>query len=220
MKFLLPVLTISLLSFPAFSDETNKEENDDALYSMNFEEEDEGFYPLDFLVLEGDFQVKAQDDNKLLVLPGTPLRTMGFLYGPTITENVMVSGEFFSERVNRRFPRFGIGLCGVMGYKLRINPAKRALELYLGDDVVAQAPYKWSSGKWSTIQLAIVKDSDSQWTVKGKAWNHGDEVPETWTIEHVTSDEPINGRPTAWGTPYSERDILFDNLSVEEWSEE
>lgn len=200
---------------------------DDAIYTMNFEKEDLDYYPMDFLVLEGDFKVEQQDGNRVLALPGQPLNTMGFLFGPTKYENIRVSGRFLSENVKRRYPRFGVGLCGVMGYKLRINPASRLLELYSGDDVVARAPYKWKSGAWAHVMMQLVKSPEGKWTVQGKAWMEGDKEPDAWFIEYQPSDdaedsndlkEPIPGRPTAWATPYSGLPIYIDDLKVEKGS--
>ncbi len=209
------VFSLSLLFLaPTMAEETKPD--DGALYSMDFEKEDDGYYPMDFLVLEGDFQVEPKDGNKVLTLPGQPLNTMGFLFGPTKFENIRVSAKFLSENVKRRYPRFGVGLCGVMGYKLRINQASRSLELYLGDDVAAKAPYKWTSGEWAHIMLQIVKTSEDNWIVQGKAWKVSDKEPENWLIEYTAKDEPISGRPTAWATPYSSKPIYIDDLRIEE----
>ena len=151
----------------------------------------------------------------MLTLPGQPLNTMGFLFGPTEYENIRVSARFLGENVKRRYPRFGVGLCGVMGYKLRINQASRSLELYLGDDVVAKAPYKWKSGAWAHVVMQLTKSPDGKWSVQGKAWTEGDTAPDAWMIEHAVSEDPISGRPSAWATPYSGLPIYLDDLKVE-----
>lgn len=213
MRWLAGLCLLAAATMPIHAQEQTAK--DDALYTMNFEKEDLGYYPIDFLVLEGDFKVEQQDGNRVLALPGQPLNTMGFLFGPTEYENIRVSGRFLSENVKRRYPRFGVGLCGVMGYKLRINPATRSLELYLGDDVVMKAPYKWKSGAWACIVMQLLKSPEGKWTVQGKAWTEGDKEPQAWMLEYQVSEEPISGKPIAWATPYSGLPIYIDDLRIE-----
>ncbi|MDP8242844.1 MAG: hypothetical protein P9L94_02100 [Candidatus Hinthialibacter antarcticus] len=213
MKWMAGLCLLAASTAPLMAEEPK--EKDNALYAMNFEKEDLGYSPMDFLVLEGDFQVEQQEENRVLTLPGQPLNTMGFLFGPTEYENIRVSARFLSENVKRRYPRFGVGLCGVMGYKLRINQASRSLELYLGDDVVAKSPYKWKSGAWAHIVMQLLKSPDGKWSVQGKAWMEGEKEPEAWMLEFAATEEPISGRPTAWATPYSSRPIYIDDLKVE-----
>src|SRR6266850_6368601 len=43
------------------------------LYENNFEKEEPGKVPADFMVLDGGFAVKEQAGNKFLELPGSPL---------------------------------------------------------------------------------------------------------------------------------------------------
>ncbi|MBI1387820.1 MAG: hypothetical protein GC154_05180 [bacterium] len=220
MKVLKFPLLILAFALPIGAAEENAEKTEettkkDAIYAMDFSEEDEGFYPLDFLVLEGDFEVVDLDGDKALMLPGMPLSTMGFLYGPTEYENRRVSARIKGENEKRRYPRFGIGLCGVNGYKLRVTPSKRALELYKGDEVIAETPYKWTTGKWTNLVIQLRRDG-AGWVVEASAWQEETERPEDWMIRFESSDEPINGRPTAWGTPYSGHPIYFDDLILSE----
>ena len=127
------------------------------LYENNFEKADVGKVPEDFLVLDGGFVVKEESGNKFLELPGAPLDNFGVLFGPTETANVAVSARIHGTGKGRRFPAFGVGLNGVGGYKIQITPAKKVIELFKGEDVVASAPYTLR-----TCRRSMVHASDSQ----------------------------------------------------------
>src|SRR3569623_2156842 len=109
-------------------------------YENNFEKAQVGSVPEDFLVLDGNFAVKEDKGNKFLELPGAPLDTYGVLFGPNEKENAAVSARIFGSARGRRYPVFDVGLNGVGGYKLRVSPAKKQLELYRGDAVKKSVP--------------------------------------------------------------------------------
>src|ERR1041385_8725194 len=103
------------------------------LYQNDFEKATPGTVPDDMLVLDGAFAVtNAPDGNKVLELPGSPLETYGLLFGPTGQNGFSVQARILSTGKGRRFPVFGVGLNGVAGYRLRISPGKKALEISKG----------------------------------------------------------------------------------------
>lgn len=206
------LLTVPTLTTIASHHEDSEEKK--YLYLENFEEIDVDDYPLDFLVLDGYFAVVESDGGRVLELPATPLNSFGAIFGPTQNSDLYIQAEFKSDRRGRVGPRFGVGLCGVNGYKLRITPNKRALELYDGEDVVQEVPFRWKSNEWATIHLQIRQTEESKWIVEGKAWQ-GEDVPEEWMISFETEEEPNNGKPSIWGTPYSEKPIWFDNIIID-----
>src|SRR6185369_3874968 len=53
------------------------------LYENNFEKEQVGKVPENFLVLDGGFTVKEEAGNKFLELPGSPLDSYSVQFGPT-----------------------------------------------------------------------------------------------------------------------------------------
>lgn len=194
---------------------------EDALFYEGFEELNAGDYPpLDFLVLDGDFIVQGDEENKWLELPATPLNTFGAIFGPSQNVDVMVSAQIKSQARRRSMPRFGIGLCGVNGYKLRVTPAKQSVELFLGNEVVASETFEWESEEWTHLVLQIRQTGDAKWVVEGSAWIQGKEMPEEWLIHYETEEEPINGKPSIWGTPYSSYPILYDHILVDETKDE
>lgn len=208
MRMLLLVM-LTWIGTAAFSAEVK--------YQIDFEKVEIGSVPEDFLVLNGDFQVKEQDGNKFLHLPGAPLDDYGLLFGPNLRENITVTARFFGTNKGRRYPVFEIGLNGVGGYKLRVSPGKRALELFRGDNLKKTVPLKWKPGQWTHLKLQVLKTGDSEWKIEGKLWQEGAQKPvepAEPAIAITDTEEPINGRASVSGMPYSGTPIRFDDFKL------
>jgi hypothetical protein len=171
--------------------------------------------PSDILVLDGRFAVRQLQNDKVLELPGSPLETYGVLFGSSARDSVAVSARIYGTRKGRRFPAFAVSLGGVSGFRLQITPAKRALELMQGDQVLQSAPWEWKSGTWTHLRLQINKASQGLWNVQGKAWTAGDPEPGDWTLTRSLSKQPVSGKAGVWGKPFSGTPIQFDDLRVE-----
>lgn len=184
------------------------------LFENNFEQVEAGPLPDTFMVLDGGFEVKAEGGNKFIELPGAPLESFGILFGPTEKENVAVSARIDGTNKGRRYPTFAVGLNGQGGYKMQVSPAKKAIELYKGDEVVTSVPFEWKSGEWTMMRLQIRKTGDGAWKVEGKAWPQGGTEPKDWLINFDEKKEPTAGRASIWGQPYATTPIQFDDLKV------
>ena len=186
----------------------------DSLYQTNFEKTEIGEVPNEFLVLDGDFAVKQEGGNKYLELPGAPLDSFGFMFGPSARHGNEISARMFGTKKGRRYPVFGIALNGVSGYRLQVAPAKRAIELLKGSAVVAKVPFRWGGGEWLRLALWVEQTGDTEWTVSGKVWVDGKAAPAKPTITHKETKEPRNGKPSIWGSPYSGTPIRYDDIVV------
>jgi hypothetical protein len=189
----------------------------DAAFQNDFEKADVGknASDLEFLVIgDGEFKVVQDEKSKVLELNPIPLETFGCLFGPTETENVEAQLRAFGTLTGRRFPVFGVGLSGVGGYILRVNPSKKQLELLKGEEVKANVPYAWKTGTWTIVKLSVQKVKDGQWAVNGKAWEQGSEEPKDWLVKFDETEKPLSGRGSLWGIPYAGTPIRFDDLSV------
>ena len=184
-----------------------------SLYENNFEKAEIDKVPDGFLVLDGGFAVKEDSGNKFLELPGAPLDTFGVLFGPTQGTDVAVSARIFGTGKGRRFPTFGVGLNGAGGYRLVVSPAKKALELFKGDESVATGAFDWESGSWTMLKLQVRKSGDT-WKIEGKAWKEKTEEPKTWLISYEEKAKPSDGRAAVWGNPFSGTPIRFDDLLI------
>ena len=196
-------LTASLLAQPA-----------QPLYENDFSKAELDQVPGDFLVIDGQFTVKQDGDNRVLELPGAPLETFGLLFGPTEKDGLAVSARIFGTGTGRRFPTFAVSLNGVSGYKLQVAPARKSLELWKAERLLTSVPFAWESGRWTHLQLQLRKAKDGGWEALGKAWTHSAPEPDAWTITHVAKEEPSAGRPGIWGSPFSGTPIRYDDLKV------
>ena len=184
------------------------------LYQNNFEQTETGNVPDEFLVLDGDFAVKAESGNKYLELPGAPLDAFGFMFGPSARHGNEISARMFGTKKGRRFPVFGVALNGVNGYRLQVTPAKRAIELLKAGAVAAKVPFRWSGGEWLRLALRVEQTDDAEWTISGKVWADGKKAPAKPTLTYKETKEPRNGKPSIWGSPYSGTPIRYDDIVV------
>lgn len=183
-------------------------------YENNFENAEVGSVPEDFLVLDGNFAVREVDGNKVLELPGAPLDTFSLLFGPTEKENVAAVARFYGQAKGRRYPVFDIGLNGVGGYKLRVSPGKQQLELFKGDIVKKSVALKWKPSQWTHLKLQVVKTAEKAWKVEGRIWPEGADEPAEPAVTFTDSEEPVAGRASVSGMPYSGLPIRFDDFVV------
>lgn len=205
----LMVLSCACWCLAAHAAETAK-----PLYQNDFSKGEVGKLPEEMLLLDGGFAVQEVAGNKVLQLPGAPLETFGVLFGPTEASGLAVSARAHSTKKGRREPAFALGLNGNAGYKLQISAAKKLVELYKGDEVIAKEPFSWESDSWTMLKLQVRKVKDGEFAIEGKAWKQGTPEPAKWTVAHTETSEPSAGRASIWGNPFAGTPIDFDDLVV------
>lgn len=180
---------------------------------LDFQAAPPGKVPEGLLVLDGGFAVQAEGDARFLELPGAPLETYGVLFGPAVTNNVTVTARIFGTGQGRRFPTFAVGLAGASGYKLRVSPGKKALELLKGDAVLQSTPFQWPSGNWVHLRLEV-RAAGAGCRLEGRAWAEGGIEPSGWMLTHEEAQPPRPGRASIWGAPFAGTPIRYDDLEV------
>jgi hypothetical protein len=183
------------------------------LYQTDFEKAEVGKVPEEFLVLDGGFAVRQDAGNKFLELPGSPLDSFSAQFGPNEAADISVSGRIYGTGKGRRFPTFGVGLNGVAGYRLQVSPAKQLIEIFKDQTPVGSAHYEWVSGEWLHFRLQVRKVDSGKWLVEGKIWTSAE--PEKWLVSFEEKEEPVAGRASIFGSPFSGTPIRFDDLRVE-----
>src|SRR5438128_12038565 len=175
-KLCVELILLIGLAFGAFAQQAKP------LYQNDFEQAALDKVPEDFLVLDGRFAVKEEGGNKFLELPGAPLDAYGVLFGPTEKEGTAVSARVFGTGKGRRYRTFAVGLNGqgTSAYRLQVSPAKKALELFKGDELKASVAYEWQSGTWTWLRLQVRKVKDGGWKVEGKVWTN--KQPPDWMV--------------------------------------
>jgi hypothetical protein len=188
------------------------------MYEENFTRVEGEAVPDGIMVLDGQFAVKGTGPDRCLELPGAPLESFGVLFGKSAAAsgNREVEARIYATKTGRKFPTFAAGLSGVNGYKVRISPAKNAVELVLGDalEVKATAPFVWKSGEWTNLKLQVVLVGTMA-KVHCKAWQGGEE-PKDWTLRFESTELPPPGMAGVWGMPFSGTPIRFDDFKVTE----
>ena len=92
-------------------------------FSEDFSGVDVGAEPENIFILDGEYTVQKEEDNKCLTLPGTPMGDFGLLFGPREREKPLeLNFAFFATKKGRRMPSIAASIGGVRGYRLRLNP--------------------------------------------------------------------------------------------------
>jgi len=182
-------------------------------YQQDFQKSPDDSMPEELLVINGTFAVKSEGNEKFLQLPGEPLDTFGFMLGADETNSITASIR--ATNTGKRFPEFGLGLCGAAGYRLWLQPSIGELQLLKGDNVKIAKPHDWKPAQWLTLRLQLTKQNNKT-ILQGKIWPRGTDEPKDWTItfEDTETDKPPKGRPSVWGIPYSGTPIDFDDIAI------
>ncbi|MBL62240.1 MAG: hypothetical protein CMI30_02420 [Opitutae bacterium] len=187
----------------------------DMVYENDFSSYPVGEEPDDLFILDGDFAVREIDGNKVLSLPGDPVGDFGILFGPRVKgKPVELRCRVSSTRKGRRMPAFAAALGGVSGYRLRLNPATRNLQLILGEETVATAPFAWESGAWTHLRFRAEAKGENATMVFAKTWIGGTKEPVEWNLVHEFPTPFAGGKCCLWGLPYASTEIRFDSLQV------
>lgn len=168
--------------------------------------------PPEELMVDGQFSVREESGNRFLELPGAPLETYWLLFGPSTVSGVQAQARIWGTKAGRKQPVFALGLNGQGGFKLRISPAKQAMELLLGDDVLTSAPFQWKSGEWTHLRLQI-RPQGTGIIAEGKAWQ-GEQEPADWLVKQERTTPLPAGRAGVWGLPFSGTPLRFDDFKI------
>src|SRR4030095_1377805 len=183
------------------------------LFSENFEAAAVGKLPEGFKVLAGGFAVQQEGSRKFMELPGSPLDTFGVLFGPVVKAPIGASANIFGTKAGRKFPAFGVSVCGAGGYRLQVSAAKKTLEIFKGDEVRASVPFEWSGGGWTKLRIRV-RPAGAGCIVEGKAWPYSGSEPIEWLIKYEAPEPATPGQAGVWGSPFSGTPIRFDDLVV------
>jgi hypothetical protein len=149
-----------------------------------------------------------------LHLPAEPLELHGVMFGPALLDDLRVTARFHAEANGRQFPEFGLGLNGLGGYRLMVSPGQKKMKLFRNDVLVHEAVHTWVPGDWTHMTLQVRPMPGLKWRVTAKVWHSSELEPKEWQIAWTENVEPLPGRATAWGQPYSGMPIAVDDVRV------
>ena len=149
-----------------------------------------------------------------LRLPAEPLELHGVMFGPALLDNLRVSARFQSRAEGRLFPEFGLGLNGIGGYRLMVSPGQKKLKLFRNNVLVHEMDQTWVPGDWTHMTFQIQSLPGLKWRVMAKVWHSSELEPKEWQLMWTESVEPLIGRATVWGQPFTGTPIAIDDLRV------
>ena len=211
MKLIITILLIISIS-PIFLSGQEK-------YANDFESLEIDTFPKGMMEIDGIFKIKSLDADKskrgkILEMAAEPLSENAVIFGPSVKKSATLQAKVKGYRKRRSYPRFGIGLHGISGYRLRVVPSKSVIELVKNEEPLKSVPFKWTPDQWLNLRLKISNDGDS-WKISGSAWTDGAQEPKQETISHIHEGSPGQGKASLWGTAYSGKVIQFDDLTLE-----
>lgn len=177
---------------------------------------DEGVPPDDLFVVEGTIKIVTKDGSKAIMIDPVPIVDATAQIGDSAAGTSIIQAKVLASKKGRSYPRFGVSVHGLSGHRLFVNCAKKQLELIKSDEVVASAPYTWTSDAWTQIKLEVVLGADGNWQISGKAWPGDGQEPTDPQIKHQEPKDKIkgNGKAAIWGTPFSELPIYIDEVKL------
>jgi hypothetical protein len=174
----------------------------------------EGVPPKEVFIVDGTIRVASKDGSKTLMVDANPIVDATAQLGDSSVGASSIQLKAFASKKGRSYPRFGVSIHGMSGYRFIVNCAKKQLELIKNDAVVKSVPFTWTTDTWTTVKLWVEQTKGSQWLVSGKAWPTSEAEPADPQITHSDAAFKGSGKAAIWGTPFSETSIYFDDIAI------
>lgn len=172
-----------------------------------------GKLPDELMVVEGEFEIVEDGGNKILTMKPEPLAEGGVLLGKSLKAGGTMKAKIKATNRKRSYPKFGVGIGGTSGYRFRIVPAEKLVEIVKEDERLASAECSWKSDAWHWVEFSALAGADGKWALEGRLWEDGQPRPEKPTLT-LAAGVGSSGKCSVWGTPYSGTPILFDDIEI------
>lgn len=183
-------------------------------FHADFEDQKPGPVPSSYFVVDGTWSVAEIDGGRALRLAEVPIVDAQIQVGESLKDaGGTVSARVKADRKRRSYPRFGVGLHGMSGFRLRLVPVQNRLELVRNEEVVGSADLKWDSASWWHLELTVAPAAQG-WSVTGRAWAAGSDRPAQPQIEAAADEAKFSGKASVFGTAFAGLPIYFDDLAV------
>lgn len=174
----------------------------------------EGEPPKEVFVVDGTIKIAAHEGNKAIVVDPAPITDASAQLAVSAAGNASIESRIFATKRGRSTPRFGVSVHGMSGYRLLVNPAKKALELVKNDQTVVSVPFTWTAGAWLKVKLEAKKGAGDAWSISGKAWAADAAEPAEALIKHEDKGLKGQGKCAIWATPFSGEPVFFDDIRI------
>ena len=175
----------------------------------------EGVPPKEVFVVDGTIKIAKKDGSKAIMIDPSPIVDANAQLGDSSNGTASIEARMFASKKGRSYPRFGVSVHGMSGYRLIVNCAKKEIELIKNDVTVKTAPFPWATDTWTRLKLEARQVEAKKWLVSAKAWPADGTEPAEALITHADDTIKGQGKAAIWGTPFSEMPIYIDNIKVE-----
>lgn len=183
-------------------------------FEIKADEWAEGEPPKEVFVVDGTIKIAAREGNKAIVIDPAPITDASAQLAVSAAGNASIEARIFATKRGRSTPRFGVSVHGMSGYRLLVNPAKKALELAKNDQTIATVPFTWTSDVWLKVKLEAKKGEGDAWSITGKAWAADAAEPAEALIKHEDKGLKGQGKCAIWATPFSGEPVFFDDIRI------
>ena len=183
-------------------------------FELDLTEVELGAEPDGLFVVDGEFVAAEGAGGKVLELNAEPLAEGLVLLGDSLRGGGAIRARVEAAKRGRSYPRFGVGLHGISGYRLRVVPARKMLEIVADEEVVAEAAFAWNGEVATWLKLRVFSGGEGKWNVKGWAWSEGDEEPEEALLSVDFEKDRLSGKGVLSGTPYAGLPIYYDKVTI------
>ncbi|MDB6138858.1 MAG: hypothetical protein JWO94_1930 [Verrucomicrobiaceae bacterium] len=184
-------------------------------FAFDCEKWQEGVPPKEVFVVDGTIKIAKKDGNKAIMIDPSPIVDASAQLGDSSNGTASIEARVFASKKGRSYPRFGVSVHGMSGYRLIVNCAKKEIELIKNEAVVKSAPFAWATDTWTRLKLEARQQDGKKWIVSAKAWPAGATEPAEALITHADDTIKGQGKAAIWGTPFSEMPIYVDDIKVE-----
>lgn len=206
---------LHLLSFLATASLATAQDTTPKTFTFDATGWSEGKPPKEVFVLDGTVTIAAKDGNNAIMVDPNPIVDAGAQLGETASGSASIEARVFASKKGRSYPRFGVALHGMSGCRLNVNVSKKQVELVKMDQVLAAAPFTWTTDTWTKLKLTATKRGEGDWLVTAKAWAADTAEPKEPLITHEDKTLKGQGKAAVLGTPFSEMPIYFDDIKIE-----
>jgi hypothetical protein len=183
-------------------------------FEIKADEWAEGEPPKEVFVVDGTIKIAAREGNKAIVIDPAPITDASAQLAVSAAGNAIIEARIFATKRGRSTPRFGVSVHGMSGYRLLVNPAKKALELAKNDQTIATVPFTWTTDAWLKVKLEAKKGEGDAWSITGKAWAADAAEPAEALIKHEDKGLKGQGKCAIWATPFSGEPVFFDDIRI------
>lgn len=189
------------------------------LFYENFDELEAGGIPGKYFAVDGKWGIAEKDGGKTLELSPAPLVEASVQFGNSLQGGATITALISAAQKRHSFPRYGVALHGSSGFRLRVVPARRIVELARNDEQVAQAGFVVPGHAAVRLKLRAEKKDETRWIISGWAWPDGGKEPSKPQVIFTAADTRLSGKGSVTGTPYAGLPIHYDEIEIRRFPE-